>query len=64
MTEEDWKRYDELLDERCRILGMPIPAFTLAKRMLRGRRWTPRQAQELKDLIDAGLDAALDDRTF
>lgn len=65
MTEAELqKAHDDKLDERCAILGVPIPPFTLAKRALRGRRWTPRMAKELHDLIDGTTDTACDDRTF
>lgn len=43
----------EKLVERCKLLGSPVPAFAVAKQALRGQRWTPREAQELRQLIDA-----------
>jgi hypothetical protein len=45
---------DERMLERMDMLGMKLPDFTLARLALQGRRWTPRDAQKLRDLIDAG----------
>lgn len=40
--------------ERSEALGSRLDTFNLIKMLLRGRQWTPRQAQELRELIDSG----------
>lgn len=44
----------EKLVDRCRALGIDIPPISLAKQALRGQRWTPREYNELRELLEAG----------
>lgn len=46
--------------ERAEILRSSPDTFTLIKMLLRGRRWTPRQAKELRDLVNSGEVGAED----
>lgn len=39
--------------ERAEALGSQPDTFSLIKMLLRGRRWTPRQAQELRELVNS-----------